>query len=44
MVQDQALVPADLRDIRRDVPSRPATVLGVSDAVGCSLPRQLGSN
>jgi hypothetical protein len=28
MVQDQSLVPADLRDIGRDVPSRPATVLG----------------
>jgi hypothetical protein len=28
MVQDQYLVPADLRDIGRDVPSRPATVLG----------------
>jgi hypothetical protein len=28
MVQDQSLVPADLRDMGRDVPSRPATVLG----------------
>jgi hypothetical protein len=30
MVQEQSLVPADLRDMpsRRDVPSRPATVLG----------------
>jgi hypothetical protein len=27
MVQDQSLVPADLGDIGRDVPSRPATVL-----------------
>jgi hypothetical protein len=27
MVQDQSLVPGDLRDIGRDVPSRPATVL-----------------
>jgi hypothetical protein len=25
---DQSLVPADLRDIGRDVPSRPATLLG----------------
>jgi hypothetical protein len=29
MVQDQSLVPADLRDIGRDVPSRPATLLGI---------------
>jgi hypothetical protein len=28
MVQDQSLVPADLRDMGRDVPSRSATVLG----------------
>jgi hypothetical protein len=28
MVQDQSLVPADLRDIGRDVRSRPATLLG----------------
>jgi hypothetical protein len=28
MVQEQSLVPADLRDIGRDVPSRPATILG----------------
>jgi hypothetical protein len=29
MVQDQSLVPADLRDMGRDVLSRSATILGI---------------